>query len=97
MGMISIRFDQSTEDDLRRAAARAGLSVSDYVRSAVRRTIDLEPGPTLLDRLGDVVGAFDSSTTPPPTEPDELGDALVEEHLRQAEASRALRRARDAG
>jgi antitoxin component of RelBE/YafQ-DinJ toxin-antitoxin module len=94
MGMVSIRFDDATEDDLRRAADRSGLSVSDFVRTAVRRTIDLEPRPTLLERLGDAVGRFDSAEAT--TQPDELGDYLQAEHERQAAESRALRRARDA-
>lgn len=97
MGMISIRLDEATEADVRAAARRAGLSVSDYVRSTIQRDLDAEPQPTLLDRLGDVVGRYDSSTTPPPAEPDELGTYLDEEHRRQADESRALRRLRDAG
>jgi Arc/MetJ-type ribon-helix-helix transcriptional regulator len=97
MGMISVRLDEETEADVRAAAHRAGLSVSDYVRSTIRRDLDAEPQPTLLDRLGDVVGRYDSATTPPSTDGDELGAYLEEEHRRQADASRALRRQRDAG
>ena len=96
MGMISIRFDETAEDALRRAATRAGMSVSDYVRHAVQRTLEQAPTPTLRERLGDVVGRFDSAAVPAPTEPDELGDYLQAEHERQAAESRALRRARDA-
>ena len=97
MGMLSIRFDEATESAIRRAARTAGLSVSDYVRASVERTLAAGPRPTTLERLGDAVGRFDSSLTPRPAEPDELGDFLEEQHRRQADESRALRRQRDAG
>jgi len=97
MGMLSIRFDEATEAAIRRAARTAGLSVSDYVRASVERTLATGPRPTTLERLGDAVGRFDSSLTPRPAEPDELGDYLEEQHRRQADESRALRRQRDAG
>ena len=93
MGTISVRFDAASEDELRRAAANAGQSVSAFVRSAVRSSIDRATTCTLLERLGDVVGRFDSAAAT--THPDELGDYLQAEHERQATASRALRRARD--
>lgn len=96
MGMVSIRFDQATGAAICRPARTAGLSVSDYVRSSVERTLAAGPRPTTLERLGDAVGRFDSSLTPRPAEPDELGDFLEEQHRHQADESRALRR-RDAG
>jgi len=96
MGMLSIRFDQATGAAICRPARTAGLSVSDYVRSSVERTLAAGPRPTTLERLGDTVGRFDSSLTPRPAEPDEVGDFLEEQHRHQADESRALRR-RDAG
>lgn len=40
MGMISIRLDEATEADVRAVASRAGLSMSDYVRSTLRKDLD---------------------------------------------------------
>ncbi|MFM7551906.1 MAG: hypothetical protein ACKO7Q_03545 [Actinomycetota bacterium] len=70
------------------------MSVSDYVRSALRRAVEEGPRPTTLELLGDAVGKFDSAAPTPPTQADELGDYLLDEHVRATKLRRARRHPR---
>jgi Ribbon-helix-helix protein, copG family len=56
----SFRLTPELEGRLEKAAARAGVSVSDFIREAVEEKCDgVLGGPTLLDMLGDYVGAVE--------------------------------------
>jgi predicted DNA-binding protein len=56
----SFRLDPELERRLEAAAARAGVPASALIRDAVRRRCDEVLGGTLLDELGDAVGAVES-------------------------------------
>ncbi|TME98140.1 MAG: ribbon-helix-helix protein, CopG family [Chloroflexi bacterium] len=56
----SFRLTPELEGRLEKAAARAGVSVSDFIREAVQEKCDgVLGGRTLLDMLGDTVGAVE--------------------------------------
>ena len=55
----SFRLDPDLERRLEQAAAREGVPASALIRDAVRRRCDEVLGGTLLDELGDIVGAVD--------------------------------------
>ena len=55
----SFRLDPDLERRLDQAAAREGVPASALIRDAVRRRCDEVLGGTLLDELGEIVGAVD--------------------------------------
>ncbi len=55
----SFRLDPDLERRLEQAAAREGVPSSALIRDAVRRRCDEVLGGTLLDELGEIVGAVD--------------------------------------
>ena len=55
----SFRLTPELERRLEEASARAGMSVSDFIREAVEQRCDAVLGHSLLDDLGDMVGAVD--------------------------------------
>jgi hypothetical protein len=55
----SFRLDPELEQRLEAAAAREGVPASALIREAVRRRCDDVLGATLLDELGDTVGAVE--------------------------------------
>jgi hypothetical protein len=55
----SFRLDPDLERRLEAAAAREGVPASALIRDAVRRRCDEVLGGTLLDELGDIVGAVE--------------------------------------
>jgi hypothetical protein len=55
----SFRLDPDLERRLEQAAAREGVPASALIRDAVRRRCDEVLGGTLLDELGELVGAID--------------------------------------
>jgi predicted transcriptional regulator len=55
----SFRLDPDLERRLVEAAAREGVPASALIRDAVRRRCDEVLGGTLLDELGEIVGAID--------------------------------------
>jgi predicted transcriptional regulator len=55
----SFRLDPDLERRLEEAAAREGVPASALIRDAVRRRCDEVLGGTLLDELGEIVGAID--------------------------------------
>ena len=57
----SFRLDPDLERRLEQAAAREGVPASALIRDAVRRRCDEVLGGTLLDELGEIVGAVDGS------------------------------------
>src|SRR5207302_9150158 len=78
----SFRLTPELEGRLEKAAARAGVSVSDFIREAVEEKCEgILGGRTLLDMLGDTVGAvegggnIDSSHTGR-----EFADLMVEKY-----------------
>jgi hypothetical protein len=56
----SFRLDPDLERRLDQAAAREGVRASALIRDAVRRRCDEVLGGTLLDELGEIVGAVDA-------------------------------------
>jgi predicted transcriptional regulator len=55
----SFRLDPDLERRLEQAAAREGVPASALIRDAVRRRCDEVLGGTLLNELGEIVGAID--------------------------------------
>jgi predicted transcriptional regulator len=55
----SFRLDPDLERRLEQAAAREGVAASALIRDAVRRRCDEVLGGTLLNELGEIVGAID--------------------------------------
>ena len=55
----SFRLDPELEQRLEAAAAREGVPASALIREAVRRRCEEVLGGTLLDELGDTVGAVE--------------------------------------
>jgi predicted transcriptional regulator len=55
----SFRLDPELEQRLEAAAAREGVPASALIREAIRRRCDEVLGGTLLDELGDTVGAVE--------------------------------------
>jgi hypothetical protein len=55
----SFRLDPDLERRLEQAAAHEGVPASALIRDAVRRRCDEVLGGTLLDELGEIVGAVD--------------------------------------
>ena len=56
----SFRLDPEHERRLEQAAARAGVSISVFIREAVQQRCDAVLGRSLLDELGETVGAVES-------------------------------------
>jgi predicted transcriptional regulator len=55
----SFRLDPDLERRLEQAAAHEGVPASALIRDAVRRRCDEVLGGTLLNELGEIVGAID--------------------------------------
>ena len=58
--MRSVRLDEDLGARLEKAALVTGVSVSEFIRDAIRRRCDELLGGRLSVRLGDVVGAVAS-------------------------------------
>jgi Ribbon-helix-helix protein, copG family len=56
----SFRLDAELQRRLEQAAARQGIPASAFIRDAVRQRCDEVLGRSLLDELGDLVGAIES-------------------------------------
>ncbi len=93
--MQSTRFDDAALTRIKRAAKHEGVSVSEFIRLAATERAKAAPAVTVLEALGDFVGFISSGPTPL-TGDDAFGDALEEQHQREAAESRALRERRRA-
>ncbi len=95
MPMQSTRFDDAALTQIKHAAKHEGVSVSEFIRRAAIERAQSAPQMTALEALGDFVGFISSGPTPL-TGDDPFGDALEEQHQREAAESRALREQRRA-
>ncbi len=84
-GMVkSFRLTPDLEGRLEKAAARAGVSVSDFIREAVEEKCDsVLGGRSLLDLLGDTVGAVESGNIDSRHTGRAFTDLLVEKHRKR--------------
>lgn len=80
----SFRLTPELEGRLEKAAARAGVSVSDFIREAVEEKCGgVLGGRTLLDMLGDTVGAVEGGNIDSRHTGRAFGDLLAEEHRKR--------------
>jgi predicted transcriptional regulator len=78
----SFRLDPELECRLQEAAAREGVSVSVFIRMALKERCDVVLGRTLLDDLGDSIGAFESGRMDSTRTGEAFTDYLVEKYYR---------------
>jgi hypothetical protein len=60
--MKSVRLDPALEAQLEASAQSTGESISEFIRKAVEERCQRVKQPTLLDRLGDIVGSVSNGT-----------------------------------
>jgi predicted transcriptional regulator len=78
----SFRLDAALERRLQEAAAREGVSASVFIRHAVEERCDVVLGRSLLDDLGDSVGAFESGRLDTTRTSQAFADFLAEKYHR---------------
>ena len=78
----SFRLTPELEQRLQQAAAREGVSASVFIRRAVQERCDAVLGRSLLEWLGDGVGAFEGGRLDTTRTGQAFADMLVEKHYR---------------
>ena len=78
----SFRLDPELECRLQEAAAREGVSTSVFIRRALKERCDVVLGRTLLDDIGDSIGAFESGRIDSTRTGQAFADLLVEKYHR---------------
>jgi predicted transcriptional regulator len=73
----SFRLSAELQRRLEQAAARAGVPVSTFIRDAVLERCQAVLGPSLLDELGESVGAFESGRLDTTRTGQEFADMLA--------------------
>jgi predicted transcriptional regulator len=79
----SFRLDPELERRLEEAATRDGVSASVFIRLAVQERCDIVLGRSLLDALGDTVGAVESGKMDSRKTGRAFADLVVDKHRRK--------------
>jgi hypothetical protein len=81
--MRSLRLDAALDERVRRAAAKEGASVSEFLRRAAAERADSTLSQRNRDRLGDVIGSVHAGGGVAHHTRDAFGDMLLDEHRRR--------------
>jgi hypothetical protein len=81
--MRSLRLDAALDERVRRAAAKEGASVSEFLRRAAAERADSTLSQRNRDRLGDVIGSVHAGGGVARRTGDAFGDMLLDEHRRR--------------